>query len=389
MPSRPFDIRFWDGSVLKATTAGDAPTFELRSPAAIAHVLRSPSTLGLGRAYVEGSLDAEDLDAAFGVVDSFEPPPVATLDRLRVLVAASVAALPAGVPQRPPLELVLGGERHSRERDAAAVRYHYEVGNDFFALFLDSSMTYSCAVYAHGARTLEEAQQAKLELIARKLELKPGQRVLDVGCGWGSFAIHAAKQHGASVLGITLSQSQAKLARERVAEAGVADAVEIRVADYRELAEGPFDAIASIGMVEHVGETRIDEYARILSSLLVPGGLLLNHGIAALMADADGSDDPFTNRYVFPDGEPLYLSRIQLAMERAGLVSEHIEAFARDYALTLAEWSRRLDEHLDEAVRLAGPERTRVWRLYLRAARMGFLDGYTAVYQVRARRPAQ
>jgi cyclopropane-fatty-acyl-phospholipid synthase len=387
LPARPFHVRFWDGSMLRATTDDDAPVFELRSPLAVAQVLRSPGRLGLGRAYVEGSLDAEDLDAAFGVVDTFDPPAVATADRVRLLVAASLAALPAGVPQRPDLELVLRGERHSRQRDAEAVRYHYEVGNDFFALFLDSSMTYSCAVYSRGAHTLEEAQQAKLELIATKLGLKPGQRVLDVGCGWGSFAIHAAKNHGVSVLGITLSQSQAALARERVAEAGATDSVEIAVADYRELAGTSFDAIASIGMVEHVGESRIDEYARILASLLEPGGLLLNHGIAALMADYDGSDDPFTERYVFPDGEPLYLSRIQLALERAGLVSEHVEGFANDYALTLKEWSRRLDEHLDQARRIAGAERTRVWRLYLRAAQLGFETGFTAVYQVLARRP--
>jgi cyclopropane-fatty-acyl-phospholipid synthase len=189
------------------------------------------------------------------------------------------------------------------------------------------------------------------------------------------------------VLGVTLAQAQARLARQRVADAGLSDAVEIRVADYRELAGASFDAISSIGMVEHVGESRIDEYARILGSLLVPGGLLLNHGIAALRPEDSAGDDPFTNRYVFPDGEPLYLSRITLALERAGLVNEHIEGFDTDYALTLREWARRLDEHLDEARRLAGDERTRVWRLYLRAAQLGFETGYTAVYQVRARRP--
>jgi cyclopropane-fatty-acyl-phospholipid synthase len=187
---------------------------------------------------------------------------------------------------------------------------------------------------------------------------------------------------------VTLSPEQAELARKRVSEAGVADRVEIRVADYRELREPPFDAIASIGMVEHVGESRIDEYARRLASLLRPGGRLLNHGIAALRVDEDAAGDAFTNRYVFPDGEPLYLSRIQLALERAGLVSEHVEGFAEDYARTLADWAQRLDSRLDEAIRLAGPERTRVWRLYLRGARVGFETGHTAVYQVLARRPA-
>jgi cyclopropane-fatty-acyl-phospholipid synthase len=386
LPDRPFRIRFWDGSEVPATTEA-APAFVIRAPGAIAHVLRAPGRLGLGRAYVEGSLDAEDLDSAFGVVDSWEPPSVAPADRARLTAAAVAAAVTALRPSRPAIELVLGGERHTRERDAAAVRYHYDVGNEFFALFLDSSMTYSCAVFSSGAETLEAAQEAKLELVARKLALQPGQRVLDVGCGWGSFALHAARTRGVTVLGVTLSESQAALARERVAEAGLAERVEIRVADYRELAEEPFDAIASIGMVEHVGESRIDEYARALAALLRPGGLLLNHGIAALRADDDASGDAFTNRYVFPDAEPLYLSRIQLALERAGLVSEHIEGFASDYSRTLAHWAARLDERLPEATRIAGDQRTRVWRLYLRAARLGFDTGFTAVYQVLARRP--
>ncbi len=385
LPVRPFDVRFWDGTTLAGTTP-DAPAFIVRAPSAIAHMLRAPGRLGLGRAYVEGSLDADDLDDAFGVVDSWEPPAIGVAGRLRLIGAAAVAAAGTRRLRRPAVELVLRGERHSRERDAAAVRYHYDVGNDFFALFLDESMTYSCAVFSNGAQTLEQAQQAKLELVARKLGLREGQRVLDVGCGWGSFAIHAAREHGASVLGITLSQEQADFATERAKDAGVGDRVEIRVADYRELSDPPFDCVASIGMVEHVGERRIDEYARRLASLLAPGGLLLNHGIAALRADDDAAGDTFTNRYVFPDGEPLYLSRIALALERAAFVSEHVEAFASDYSLTLEHWSRRLDEHLEDAIRIAGPERVRVWRLYLRAARLGFDTGYTAVYQVLARR---
>ena len=387
LPERPFSVSFWDGRVLAATTAG-APTFIIQRPSAIAHFLRSPGPLGLFRAYVEGSLAVDDLDAAFLIVDDWEPPPISIGDRLRLMGAAVTAALPAGLPRRPSLELLLSGTRHSIERDAEAVRYHYDVGNDFFALFLDDSMTYSCALFSRGATTLEDAQRAKLELVAGKLALQPGQRVLDVGCGWGSFAIHAATQHDVSVVGITLSESQAGLARERVAAAGLTDTVEIRVADYRQLQDEPFDAIASIGMVEHVGESQIDRYARTLGSLLRPGGLLLNHGIALMRPDDDPLDDAVSMRYVFPDGEPLPLSRVQLALERAGLHSEHIEGFQRDYADTLRHWHDRLDEHLPEAERLAGPERTRIWRLYLRAARHGFDVGYTKVYQVLARRPA-
>jgi cyclopropane-fatty-acyl-phospholipid synthase len=438
LPARPFNLRFWDGSLLPATST-PAPTFELRSPSAIAHLVRAPSRLGLGRAYVEGSLDADDLDAAFGVVSTFELPPLGTSDRLRLLAAVMLVLPGSPVPRIPAIELALSGERHSAARDAAAVRYHYDAGNEFFGLFLDASMTYSCALFSRGARTLEEAQRAKLELVAQKLGLRAGQRVLDVGCGWGSFAIYAAREHGASVLGITLSAPQAQLARRLVREAGVDDRVEIRVADYRSLArnggprasgpsedasgnaspgapspgedasgnatlrhdradgDGPrtggldgerFDAIASIGMVEHVGESQIDEYMSVLASLLRPGGKLLNHGIAALHDVQQASSDEFTNRYVFPDGEPLALSRIIAASERAGLVSEHVEGFQRDYAVTLSHWAERLDARLEDAVRVAGPERTRVWRLFLRAARMGFEADDTAVYQVLARRPS-
>jgi cyclopropane-fatty-acyl-phospholipid synthase len=387
LPDRPFGLRFWDGSVVPATVTG-APEFHARTPAALAHFLRSPGELGLGRAYVQGDLVADDLDAAFEVVDGWEPPAVGAADRVRLTLAAIAAAGWAGIPRMPSLELILDGERHSAARDAAAVRYHYDVGNEFFALFLDDSMTYSCAIFSRGAQTLAEAQRTKLELVCTKLALAPGQRVLDVGCGWGSFAIHAASEHGVRVVGITLSRSQAELARRRVADAGVADRVEIRFADYRELDDGPYDAIASIGMVEHVGDAQIDRYAAGLAGLLAPGARLLNHGIAALDADYDPTDDVFSDRYVFPDGEALALSRVQLALERAGLRTTHVEGFAADYSRTLGEWTRRLDERLDEAERLAGPERTRIWRLYLRAARRGFDVGFTSVYQVLAHRPA-
>jgi cyclopropane-fatty-acyl-phospholipid synthase len=386
LPARPFHVRFWDGESVAATEQ-NAPSFLVRRPVALAHFISAPGTLGLGRAYVDGSLAVDDLDAAFLVVDEWQPPPLSVADRARLGLALALAAAPGGLPRRPALELVLRGQRHSAERDAAAVRYHYDVGNDFFRLFLDESMTYSCAVFSRGAQTLEDAQRTKLELVASKLELEPGMSLLDVGCGWGSFAIHAAREHGVSVTGITLSEPQAQLARERVREAGVEDRVEIRVADYRCLAPASFDAIASIGMSEHVGDSRIDVYARSLFSLLRPGGLFLNHAIAALDPDAKPLEDLFSTRYVFPDGEPLPLSRVQLALERAGFHSEHVEGFREDYAVTLRHWASRLDERLDEAQALAGVERTRVWRLYLRAARHGFDAGLTAVYQVRARRP--
>lgn len=386
LPERPFHVRFWDGGVVEATSAG-APTFYVRRPSAMSQFLRAPGTLGLGRAYVEGALDVDDLDAAFIVVDDWTPPPLSLAERARLGLGVVLAALPGGLPHRPSLELILRGERHSLQRDAAAIRYHYDVGNDFFALFLDESMTYSCAIYSRGAQTLKDAQRTKLELVASKLDLKPGMALLDVGCGWGSFAIHAARHHGVTVTGLTLSPSQAELARERVAAAGLSEQVDIRVADYRELPRAAYDAIASIGMSEHVGESQIDRYAASLFGLLRPGGVLLNHAIAALDPEYDSLQDEFSMRYVFPDGEALPLSRVQLALERAGLCVDHVEGFSEDYARTLRDWTTRLDERLPEAERLAGIERTRIWRLYLRAARHGFDTGITAVYQVRARRP--
>jgi cyclopropane-fatty-acyl-phospholipid synthase len=385
-PRRPFSLEFWDRARLESTEP-EAPTFVIKTPRALAHVLRAPGELGLSRAYVSGMIEVDDLDAALAVVDDWRPRPPG----IRQQVALGLALLRAcGLvvpPRRPEAELRLRGERHTLSRDRRAVRHHYNVGNEFFALFLDSSMTYSCACFSRGAQTLEEAQEAKLELVCSKLELTPGDRVLDVGCGWGSFALQAAREHGAHVLGITLSEPQAELARERANRAGVGDRVEFRVADYRELSGEQFDAIASIGMVEHVGEERIDVYAERLAGLLREGGRLLNHGIAKLK-DLDSPDEgPFSERFVFPDGVPLPLSRIELALERAGFVTGHVEGFADDYAETLRHWITRFEDRYEDAVRLAGTERARIWRLYLRAARQGFQTGWASIYQVLAHRP--
>ena len=368
-------------------TESPAPTFTLRSPSALAHVLRAPGELGVGRAYVAGALEVDDLDGAVRVVDSFEPPPISLAQKLR-LAGALVQACGLTIPPRAPkTELRLRGERHTLARDRRAVRHHYDVGNEFFALFLDDSMTYSCALFSQGASSLEEAQEAKLELVAHKLDLRQDERVLDVGCGWGSFALHAAGRYGAQVVGVTLSEPQAELARDRVRQAGLEDRIEIRVADYRELPGEQFDAVVSIGMVEHVGEERIDLYARRLYELLRPGGRLLNHGIAKLK-DLDTPDEgAFSERFVFPDGVPLPVSRIIGALERAGFMPRHIEALAGDYEQTLNHWVQRFEDRYEDAVRLAGLERARVWRLYLRAARQGFQTGWATVYQVLADRP--
>jgi len=382
LPERPFRIALWDGSELPSTT-GSGPLFSVRSPLALSHVLRAPSQLGLGRAYVSGALAVDDIDGVLALLDGYEPPPVDARAKAQLAAAALRAGAAKHVPRTPSVELRPQGRRHSIGRDKRAVTHHYDVSNEFFALFLDASMTYSCGIWSRGAETLEEAQQTKLELVCTKLALRTGDRVLDVGCGWGAFAVHAAREHGAHVTGITLSAPQAERARQRARDEGVADRVDIRVMDYRDMAGERFDAIASIGMVEHVGAGNIDGYAGTLAGLLEPGGRLLNHGIARLR-HGEPEAGPFSERYVFPDAAPLHLSRVQHALEGAGFETLGSEGFRSDYARTLRAWTRRLEASHAEAVRLAGAERVRVWQVYLRAARRGFETGFTSVYQVRA-----
>jgi cyclopropane-fatty-acyl-phospholipid synthase len=385
LPQRPFGLRFWDGTEVPASEPG-SPTLTLTTPQALAHALRAPGELGLGRAYVAGMIEVDDLEGALRMVDTFEPPPLSIRQRAELAVAVVRACGLVPPPPVPKAELRLRGARHTIARDRRAVRHHYDVGNEFFSLFLDPSMTYSCAYWRGGATTLAEAQEAKLELVCKKLDLREGERVLDVGCGWGSFVIHAALHHGVRAVGITLAEEQARLASERVREAGVADRVEVRLADYREVSDGPFDAIASIGMVEHVGVEQIDVYARRLYGLLRPGGRLLNHGIAKLK-DFDTPDEgAFSERFVFPDGVPLPLSRILQALERTEFTTTHVEGLQPDYARTIGHWIESFDAHWNDAVRLAGIERARIWRLYLRAARQGFETGWASVYQVLAHR---
>ena len=383
LPDRPFAVQLWDGTELPSTNGAGGPTFRITSPEALGHVLRAPGQLGVGRAYVSGGIDVDDMDEALALIARWSPPPIEPRAKAQIALAALKAGALRRVPKVPAMELRPKGKRHSILRDKRAVTHHYDLSNEFFALFLDESMTYSCAIWSRGAQTLEEAQRTKLDLVCTKLALQPGERVLDVGCGWGAFAIHAAREHGVHVTGITLSEPQAALARERAAAAGVADKVDIRVMDYREIAGETFDAIASIGMVEHVGSVNIDEYAAKLASLLKPGGRVLNHGIARLRV-GDAEAGPFSERYVFPDAAPLHLSRIQLALERAGLHTRHVEDFPDDYARTLLEWQRRFESNIERARELGGDERVRVWRIYLRVSRQGFESGFMSVYQVRA-----
>ncbi len=387
LPDRPFEIAWWDGVSTPATREG-GPTFTVRSPRALGHALRAPGQLGIGRAYVSGEVDVDDMDRVIELLATWKPPAIDGAAKRRLIAAAVKAHGVAPLPSPPKAELRPSGRRHSIERDARSVRHHYDVGNEFFALFLDETMTYSCAVFSkEPVATLEEAQDVKRELIATKLALQPGERVLDVGCGWGAWAIHAAQRHGVHVTGITLSPPQAAEARKRAEAAGVADRTDFRVLDWRELVAEPFDAIASIGMVEHVGTASIDAYAAKLASFLKPGGRLLNHGIARLR-HGDPEAGPFSERYVFPDAAPLHASRILFALEKANLETRTVEGFREDYAETLRWWANKLDDNYDEALRIAGDERMRVWRLYIRAARSGFVTGFTGIFQVLAHKPA-
>ncbi|MGW6292563.1 class I SAM-dependent methyltransferase [Streptomyces sp. NPDC055058] len=393
----PVRIRAWDGSQAGPPSA---PTLVVRNRRALRHLLFKPGELGLARAWVAGDLDIEgDLYAALdllagllwerdedapGLARSLRDPAFRSAVRgLFVLAGPPLPpARPAEEARRPRRGL------HTRRSDRGAISHHYDVGNDFYELVLGPSMVYSCAYWpAPPPRgTLEQAQHDKLELVCRKLALKPGQRLLDVGCGWGSMALHAAREHGAAVVGITLSQEQAAHARKRVAEEGLADRVEIRVQDYRDVADGPYDAISSIGMAEHVGSPRYLEYAGHLHRLLAPGGRLLNHQIARRPERDEGSYDldPFIDAYVFPDGELAPVGTTVGLLERAGFEVRDVESLREHYALTLRRWVENLEAHWDRAARLAGPGRARVWRLYMAASALAFEKNRIGVNQVLA-----
>ncbi|MHB9861222.1 class I SAM-dependent methyltransferase [Streptomyces sp. YIM S03343] len=393
----PLRVRTWDGS-----QAGppDAPALVVRHRRALRRLLWKPGELGLARAWVAGELDIEGdlytaLDLLSGSVWERGEDSRSTLQALRdpefraaLRGFVGLAGLP--LPPAPPPEEAPGRYRnlHTRRTDRRAISHHYDVGNDFYALVLGPSMVYSCAYWSAPppAAGLEDAQHDKLELICRKLGLKPGQRLLDVGCGWGSLAVHAAREHGVHVTGITLSQEQAAYARKRVADAGLTDRVEIRVQDYRDVTDGPYDAIASVGMAEHVGAERYLEYAVLLHGLLRPGGRLLNHQIARppQRDETTYHVDEFIDAYVFPDGELAPLGSTVTQLERAGFEVRDVESIREHYALTLRCWVTRLEDGWDQAVRLTSPARARVWRLYMAASAVAFERNRIGVNQVLA-----
>ena len=380
----PVRFVFWDGSDTGETSVGGVVL--VRSPVAVRRLLWAPSQLGIARAYVAGELDIEG--DIFAVLTALRDAAPADMELgWRMVPAALSAARRLGVlgppPPLPVEENRAYGWRHSMRRDRRAISHHYDVGNDFYRLVLGPAMTYSCAYFDSPDVDLAAAQAAKHELICRKLGLheRSGMRVLDVGCGWGSLAIHAAAEHGARVVGVTISRQQAERARRRVADAGQSDRIQIRLQDYRELQGETFDAIASVGMSEHVGSSRIAPYFAILHDLLVPEGRLLNHAISSVAGSRLGIRS-FAGRYVFPDGELLDVGDTVLAVEQAGIEVRDVESLREHYALTLRHWVANLEAAWDEAVALVGPGRARVWRLYMAASAIGFADAGLSVHQV-------
>jgi cyclopropane-fatty-acyl-phospholipid synthase len=346
---------------------------------------------------VAGEIDVEgDIFATFSALTSVgrlaeteHVPGPSARERLRLLITAARLGALGPEPPAPPEEIrpVPRRLRHTRGRDAAAISHHYDVGNDFYALVLGPSLVYSCAVWDDEATGLDAAQRTKLDLVCRKLGLQPGMRLLDVGCGWGSLALHAAERYGVDVVGITLSTEQAELADKRAAESGLSERVQIRVQDYRDVSDGPYDAISSIGMAEHVGRAQMPRYAAHLAGLLRPGGRLLNHAIAWNAAEIHRDADTFIARYVFPDGELIGLGAMTAALESAELEVIDVEALRRHYALTLRAWVNRLDEHREEAVAATSEGRVRVWRLYMAASALAFEAGTMGVNQILTQRP--
>ncbi len=393
----PVRIRTWDGS-----QAGppDAPTLVVRNRRALRHLLWKPGELGLARAWVAGDLTIEGdlytaLDHLAGLIwerdEDARPLTQALRDpSFRSAVRRLIALAGHPLPPAPPPAEARRPRRglHTKHTDRRAISHHYDVGNDFYEIVLGPSMVYSCAYWPAPPPqgTLEQAQHDKLELVCRKLALEPGQRLLDVGCGWGSMAIHAAREHGVNVVGITLSQEQAAYARKRIADEGLTDRVEIRVQDYRDVADGPYDAIASIGMAEHVGSERYLEYATVLHRLLRPGGRLLNHQIARRPQGDESAYqvDDFIDAYVFPDGELSPLGTTVSLLERSGFEVRDVESLREHYALTLRRWVANLEADWARAVTLTSPGRARVWQLYMAASALAFERNRIGVNQVLA-----
>ena len=390
-------VQLWDGTVCPVPNGAGEPaiTLVLNHPAALRRMFLPPTDLNLGEAYIYEDFDLRgDIEAAFAqqaLLQRMLHHPALALTAARLLRQLPDPDRAADGHQGRG-RVSLRGLRHSEHRDRTAVQYHYDVSNDFYALWLDPRMVYSCAYFPTGTEDLATAQTAKLDHICRKLRLAPGERLLDVGCGWGGLILYAAEHYGVEATGVTLSERQAALARERIAAAGLAGRVEVVLADYRDLPPGrPFDKIASVGMFEHVGRGHLPEYFRTVHHLLRPGGLFLNHGIAAQHGFPSAvrraidhlvlERASFMHHYVFPDGELVPISEALGFAEREGWEVRDVESLREHYARTLRNWVARLVAHEDEAERLVGRQIYRVWRLYMAGSAYHFARENLSVYQ--------
>ncbi len=377
-------VRLWDGTCWPDDSPRQA-TLVLKHPGALRAMFLPGTEVGLGEAYLYDDFDIEgSAEAAFALADSLTG---AALDwRKKLRAGGDLTRLPAPKhtekTRRGPARLT--GRRHSVERDRQAVTYHYDVSNDFYALWLDQRMVYSCAYFHSAEDSLDTAQEQKLDMLCRKLRLKPGQRMLDLGCGWGGLIMHAAQQYGVDATGITLGQPQADLANERIRVAGLSDRCRAMVQDYRDVPADDdhlYDALVSVGMFEHVGAAKLPGYFAHASELLKPGGVFLNHGIACRYTDHPAAGPSFSDAYVFPDGELVPINTTLRAAEESGFEVRDVESLREHYALTLRHWVRRLEEHHAEALKFVDEPTYRVWRLFMSGSAYGFSAGNLNVYQ--------
>ncbi|HEX9130136.1 MAG TPA: cyclopropane-fatty-acyl-phospholipid synthase family protein [Gemmatimonadaceae bacterium] len=400
---RSFDVKFWDGSIDRGGGPHSPFTMVLNRPAALRRMLLPPNELSIVESYISGDVEIEgSMEAASDLSEMIG-------DRLRSPVAVArlvglVLRLPGTADDnladaRFPERAKKLGPRHTPVRDAAAINFHYDVGNSFYKLWLDRRMVYSCAYFRSSEDSLDVAQEAKLDLICRKLRLKPGERFLDIGCGWGGLIMHAAEHYGVDATGITLSQNQAAYAKERIAESGLGDRCRAEIRDYRSLStEDAYDKIASVGMVEHVGLTHLPVYFESAYRALKPGGLFLNHGIVSLGEARPKSPrerifrkfwkaDAFIDTYVFPDGKLTATDDVIAAAEATGFEVRDVESLREHYAMTLRHWVRSLEENSSQALALVGNHTFRVWRLYMAASANSFARAAINIIQTLLAKP--
>jgi len=378
---RDFAVELWDGTQLGPDQGEFCRfTWRINNAKALGAVFRSDQQVALAEAYVYGDFDLTgDILAIFPLAEQLSNKPWSAREKLRI------GGLLLGLAGRDDHEYSpthLNGRLHSKSRDRNAVRFHYDVSNEFYQLWLDSSLVYSCAYFNSAEDTLDRAQEQKLDYICRKLRLRPGERLLDIGCGWGGLIRHAARNYGVQAIGITLSRQQSDLANQRIQKAELGSLCEVHLIDYRDASQlGQFDKVVSVGMVEHVGERNLPEYFRAAFNLLKSGGVFLSHGIGQAGNRAGPADPTFTDVYVFPDGELVPIATMLGHAEQAGFEVRDVENLREHYFLTLCHWLRRLEANEEQARNLVGDIKYRIWRLYLAGSAYYFRSAKLALYQ--------